>query len=324
MGGRRAKRRALGAAGVVLALAGAGLIVGYAVAPSKGQPARPVPLVVSTLLKVPAASSFVQGGGGAWVTDDFRKRLIRFDPATGHTAGSVALTGRPVAIVLDGQDLWVANMVTNTLEEIRARDLHLLRTVSVPSAPSGLVALGGRIWVASIVASVISPVDPRTGVVGHAVALPEGAVRIAAGFGALWVTGTADKLTEIRLGHGATPFQMKAFTVGNGPIGVATGLGSVWVANAVAGTVVRIDPATRTIVHTFHVGGDPLTVAVAGGRVWVGDGRTHKLRTVFPAPGLGPVTLDSSPRALLTVGDHVWVATGNPGRVLSARVGNAG
>ncbi len=280
--------------------------------------------MASTLLKVPAVSSVAHGASGAWVTDDIRDLLIRFDPATGRTAGSVHLVGRPVAMILAGRNLWVANMLKDNVQEIRASDLHVLRTVSVPAGPTDLVAFDGQIWVASIVASVVAPVNMRTGVVGSVVAVPDGAVRIAQGFGALWVTGTADKLTEIRPTSGAAPSRMEAFTVGNGPIGVATGQGSVWVANAVGGTVVRIDPATRTILHTSHVGGDPLTVAVAGGRVWVGDGRARKLRTVFPFPGLGPVTLDSSPRALLAVGDHVWAATANPGRVFSAGAGNAG
>ena len=42
--------------------------------------------------------------------------------------------------------------------------------------------------------------------------------------------------------------------VGDEPVAVAVGAGSVWVANAGDGTVSRIDPATRKVVKTIEVG----------------------------------------------------------------------
>ncbi len=164
-----------------------------------------------------------------------------------------------------------------------------------------------------------SALNPTTGQLGLPVPVPGGAVRIAAGFGALWVTGTTDALTEIQPGSGATAPVLHALKVGSGPIGVATGDGSVWVADAAGGNVVRVDPATRTISHTYRTGGDPLAVVVAGARVWVADGSADTLRTVFPTPGLKPIDLACAPRELIAVQGGVWVAAANPGRVLSVR-----
>ena len=79
-----------------------------------------------------------QGDGGAWVTDDLRNLVIRFNPTTGKTEGSLHLAGRPVAMVLNHGDLWVASMITNTVDEISATDLKLLKSVPVPNGPSGL------------------------------------------------------------------------------------------------------------------------------------------------------------------------------------------
>ena len=56
---------------------------------------------------------------------------------------------------------------------------------------------------------------------------------------------------------------------GSAPAGIAVGLGSVWVANSVDGTVSRIDPRTNTVVKTITVGGSPQAIAVGGGKVWV-------------------------------------------------------
>jgi YVTN family beta-propeller protein len=61
----------------------------------------------------------------------------------------------------------------------------------------------------------------------------------------------------------------KAISVGDQPAAVATGGGSVWVANSGDGSVSRIDPRTDRVIDTFSVGHSPQGVAVAGGAAWV-------------------------------------------------------
>jgi YVTN family beta-propeller protein len=108
--------------------------------------------------------------------------------------------------------------------------------------------------------------------------------------------------------------------VGQGPIGVATGAGAVWVANAKDGTVSRIDPSTLA-VNTLHgVAADPLGVAVAGARVFVSSGTGDVVQVVSPAPAHS-LEIGTSPRNLLAVGTEVWVAGSDPGRVLSVSTG---
>jgi len=50
---------------------------------------------------------------------------------------------------------------------------------------------------------------------------------------------------------------------------VAVGGGAVWVANALRGTVSRIDPATNRVTRTIPVGGTPRSLAYGAGRLWV-------------------------------------------------------
>jgi peptide/nickel transport system substrate-binding protein len=57
--------------------------------------------------------------------------------------------------------------------------------------------------------------------------------------------------------------------VGRSPAGVATGDGTVWVANSGDGTVTRIDPRTDKVVATIAVGGSPQAITIANGRAWV-------------------------------------------------------
>jgi len=279
-------------------------------------------LTAHTLLRLPAASALAQGDGAAFVTDDRRDLLLRFDPGSGRVEGSVHLAGRPTAVVLAGRDLWVADMVDNQVVEVDASTLHVVRSVGVPAGPSGLAVLGPHVWVTSVVANEITAIDTRTGTAGTPVDVVGGAVRVAAGFGALWITGTADMLTYfVPPSVAARTPKLEGITVGNGPIGVATGAGSVWVADAQGGSVSQVDPGSLKVVHTDPIGGDPLSVGVAGGRVYVGDGTAQTLRTVYPSPSSKVLGIGTTPRSLLAVGGSVWVAGANPGRVLSVTAG---
>jgi len=310
------------AIGLTVVLAGAAaapLLFTSSTTPSSSR--APV-LTARTLLRLPAASALAQGDGAAYVTDDLRDLLLRFDPGSGRVEGSVHLAGRPTAMVLDGRDLWVADMLDDEVVEVDARTLQVVRSVSVPAGPSGLAVLGAHVWVTSVVANEITSIDTRSGASGVPVDLVGGAVRVAAGFGALWISGTADMLTYFvpPSAHDRVP-KLEGITVGTGPIGVAVGAGSVWVANAQGGTVSQVDPASRAVVHTFPSGRDPLSIGVAGGRAYVGDGSAQTLRTVFPSPASKVLGIGTTPRSVLPVGGSVWVAGANPGRVLSVSAG---
>jgi streptogramin lyase len=168
-----------------------GAVVGILLATRSSSPPTGVPdagsgsLSLQTVVKIPAASAVVRGDGGAWVTDDLRNLLIRFDPATGKTRSTRHLAGRPVALVLAHGDLWVASMITNTVDEISPASLKVLASVSVPTGPSGLAVLNGRIWVTSVIGNTLTSIDPVTAKAGPPITLSAGAVRVAAGFGAL-------------------------------------------------------------------------------------------------------------------------------------------
>jgi YVTN family beta-propeller protein len=70
--------------------------------------------------------------------------------------------------------------------------------------------------------------------------------------------------------------------LGTSPSGLASGDGSVWVANADAGTVARIDVRTRAVVETLPVGSSPSGIAVGAGAVWVTDNLGQSVARVDP------------------------------------------
>ncbi len=59
--------------------------------------------------------------------------------------------------------------------------------------------------------------------------------------------------------------------VEDAPTSAAFGEGALWVSNANAGTVSRVDPVTQTVRETIPVGDSPSGIAAGGGGVWVAN-----------------------------------------------------
>ena len=99
------------------------------------------------------------------------------------------------------------------------------------------------------------------------------------------------------------------YAVGRGPAAVSAGGGSVWVANALDGTITRID---RGRVVTIPVGGAPLGVAFGAGSLWVADGETRYVAQVDPGANKVQQRLPvgNAPRALAVADGALWVVSG--------------
>jgi YVTN family beta-propeller protein len=111
--------------------------------------------------------------------------------------------------------------------------------------------------------------------------------------------------------------------VGAGPGPIATGEGSVWVANARDRTVSRIDADTREVVATIGLGIEPTDLAVGQGAVWVAGGYDGALLRIDTADNvvraslaireqIGPLPsgFDSGPSAVTVSDGAVWLAHG--------------
>jgi branched-chain amino acid transport system substrate-binding protein len=99
------------------------------------------------------------------------------------------------------------------------------------------------------------------------------------------------------------------------PIALAAGLGSVWVLNATAASVTRIDPGQAGVTTTIPLGVErvPRRIAVGAGAAWVAnadgtlariDAATNEVTTTSIAPSLYDVAVGAR---------GVWVTSGNAG-----------
>ena len=92
----------------------------------------------------------------------------------------------------------------------------------------------------------------------------------------------------------------------------------MWVANALDGTVSRIDPRTNTVVQKIRVGGAPVGVALGPGSVWIASRDDESISRLDPRTGArsAPVPVGPAPRALAVGSNSVWVADEKRGVVM--------
>jgi YVTN family beta-propeller protein len=62
---------------------------------------------------------------------------------------------------------------------------------------------------------------------------------------------------------------LRRIPVGDGPLAVAVGGGSVWVTNREDRSITRIDPRTDRVTGTIQLHAAPYGVRFAHGRLWV-------------------------------------------------------
>ena len=92
---------------------------------------------------------------------------------------------------------------------------------------------------------------------------------IPAGRAVLWINASAP--------GAPTPIQ-----VGQGPGPIVYGLGAAWVADAVDGTLQRIDGARRAPSTPVTIGTSPAAIAIGDGSVWVTDTGSNSVVRVDP------------------------------------------
>jgi peptide/nickel transport system substrate-binding protein len=101
---------------------------------------------------------------------------------------------------------------------------------------------------------------------------------------------------------------VKTVNVGNAPSAIASGHGTLWVANAQDGTVSSIAAETGTATGLVRTGRNPRAVAVGGGAVWVANADDGTL-TKIDEKSLTVekrIQLASTPTAVVVAGDSVW------------------
>jgi len=169
------------------------------------------------------------GGSGVWVT--FAGHTItyvaRIRPASGRFGPEGFPDGRPTAVAVDEDTVWVANGEDrSTISRVDPTTASAVETITVGRRPSAIAIGAGAVWVANRDDGTVSRVNPEA---SSSATIPVGdePSAIAVGDGAVWVAnagdGTVSKIDPSRNEVAQT------IEVGGRPEGLAVGGGAVWV-----------------------------------------------------------------------------------------------
>ena len=102
------------------------------------------------------------------------------------------------------------------------------------------------------------------------------------------------------------------------PTDVAAGFGSLWVSEADAGLVVRVDQNRRAVLATIPVGTQPSRIIAAGGQVWVLDPVNRTVSSIDPATNTVTQTfaVGNDPSDLALSDGSLWVTNRGAGTVV--------
>ncbi|CAN5280340.1 hypothetical protein BH09ACT13_BH09ACT13_00490 [soil metagenome] len=211
------------------------------------------------------------GLDAVWVAHGLLGELSRIEPQFGQVTGTTTVAGTafgsPVgSVALDDRSVW-AVFGDSTLARLAPSGRILGQTLA-GSAPGGIVVSDGSVWVTNSGDSTAQRFNPSTFVQGpiRTFNVGSGPSGITYADDAIWVAISGDDgVTRITPDSGAT----LSIPVGDEPSALEGSAGAVWVANAAAGTISRIDTATNEVVATIEIGNVPSGIAVVDGFVWV-------------------------------------------------------
>lgn len=266
----------------------------------------PPPGVTSTIATTFRASGLIESGGLIWAEDHAETQTVyAIDPASGEVVGSVAM-GRPCDLATVDGMVWAADLDGGAVLEIDPATFTITRTADGLSGPCGPQVAGGAVWVAvdqgyarvdlADLSTTITELgdaafpgngeplwamEYRTGAL-HRVNLKSGApvVDIEAPGGPQEMVPPAIGFESLWVADAAagtvfrldpTTGEIQAEVTATVPTRLLVTSDAVWASSYPQGTIQRIDPATNEVVFRVRIGGNLNGMAAAGGRVWVAD-----------------------------------------------------
>jgi DNA-binding beta-propeller fold protein YncE len=231
----------------------------------------------------------------------------------------IPVDGSPCFLTEAAGRVWVAAFDGSELAEIDPETNEVVSIRRMPEGPCGMLELDGTLWIETN-AGVIVRFDPERGEVIDRIRAPGGVFGLTSTPSGLWgVAGEDEQIVEIDPDSGEILGRIDV----DGPLGgFVFAREQLWV--AAAGTLVRIDPRTRSIVDTIELESfEPEGLAVDGDLLWISssfeqsvlrfDLETMKVRDRLPVGGanFGGVV----------IGESYWVSGNNTLYRLDAETG---
>ena len=244
----------------------------------------------------PGCGDAAAGEGAVWVTHLQDGTVSRVDPRKNRVRATIRVGLRPVAAAVTPGAVWVGNSGGPSVSRIDPATNKVVATIrlgphSLASDRMTLTAGKRAVWVTLTTRGAVLRIDPATDKVTARIKLSS--LRSGQPCGYLAARGTtvwaAGAHCASSSGYGVvtridavTKKPTKIVAGFEAPIGLALGLGSLWVADLDTKTIVRVDPRTGRIVGRLRVGGLPIRLGIGFGSLWVRDdsGRVLRIRPV--------------------------------------------
>jgi len=218
-------------------------------------------------LAVGARSVWVLGATGR--AEDTGVAVAQINPATDEIVGEVEIGGGgPGGIAASGGSAWA---VTNsgTVARLDIRRGQVVATSRVAETATGAAYGEGRVWVIDDFGNLLLGLDPTTLNVETRIELPGAPTGLAVGNGEVWVfdefNATVTSVTT-ETGDVSPPIGGEV----REPKDIAVAFGSVWLADADARSVVRIDPLTGTAASIpLDVSPSSIAPDLERGSIWI-------------------------------------------------------
>ncbi|HKA35602.1 MAG TPA: hypothetical protein VKH43_02220 [Thermoanaerobaculia bacterium] len=284
--------------------------------PTTFDPAAPVSrLQMAALLSRTVDATLARGGRRAaldqlWVTQG------------AENLGLTVVGSGPVDVRSDGSDIWVACGGADSVTRVHASTGRSLESWSGAAAASSVIPAMGRVVVTGSTAPgrlfSIDPGQPAGAVTTVASSLGSFPGAITFDGGHFWTANQAGSVSIVTPAA-APPWDVTNVTSGfQAPAGILFDSANVWVTDAGAGSLVKLDSA-GSILETVTVGSSPRHPAYDGANIWVPDELSDSVSVVRAATGALLRTLTgnalSHPLAAAFDGQRILVTSPSGDRV---------
>jgi DNA-binding SARP family transcriptional activator/sugar lactone lactonase YvrE len=226
-----------------------------------------------------SAYDIATGAGGVWVVTGNDDTLVHLDERTGGMLDTLRLPhdeppASAFSIAFNDGAVWATS--GGKVVKIDAHTAAVIAHGDCCGVPTDISVGEGGVWITDLYLGLllISPESART---LNRVKTGYNADSVLAADGSVWASVTDNRgenaavlrydprtLAPVQTIPVAPPTSFHPNT-----LTLTAGAGSIWVADADRGTLVRIDPSSGEVVATIRIGGAPRATAVADGRVWV-------------------------------------------------------
>jgi outer membrane protein assembly factor BamB len=248
-----------------------------------------------------------------------RRAMVKkfWSPTTSLAIGITTLADQPYALKSDGTDVWIAGN-TGRVTRVHASDGRILQTwTGAVGPPGGILPAMGRVFIGGGNSGHLYQLDPRLppGAVTTVASLASSPAALAFDGARVWsadLNGTVSIFTP-----GPTiPWTATTVTGFSEPLAILHDGSSIWITDAVAGTLLKLD-SSGAVLQTVTVGDEPFLSVFDGTNIWVPNLDGQSVSVVRASSGAVLATLTgnglSGPRDAAFDGQRVLVANNGGG-----------